>query len=98
MKIAVIDTGLGIKEEAIGSLFKNFGYIDDEAGQKLNSKGIGLGLSISKKIVDMLGGEMKVDSVYGEGSEFSFTIKVLQNTFKKHKNLYKTNSFDYDDI
>ena len=42
----------------------------------------------------MLGGEMKVESVYGEGSEFSFTIKILQNTFKKHKNLYKANSIE----
>ena len=46
----------------------------------------------------MLGGEMKVDSVYGEGSEFSFTIKVLQNTFKKHRNLYKANSQEFVDI
>ena len=49
LKISVVDTGLGIKQNQIGSLFQNFGYIDDENGQKLNSKGIGLGLSISKK-------------------------------------------------
>ena len=56
----------------IGKLFKSFGYIDD--GQQLNTKGIGLGLNISKQIVSILGGKIAVKSKIGEGSEFKFAI------------------------
>ena len=80
-----MDTGIGIKDEQKGKLFKSFGYIDD--GLKLNVKGIGLGLSISKKIVTILGGDMKVESAYGEGSEFMFAVKIVQNEFKGHQTI-----------
>ena len=56
LKVIVKDTGMGMKEDKLESLFQNFGYIDDINGQKLNPNGVGLGLSISKKIVEMFGG------------------------------------------
>ena len=67
----------------MGKLFKTFGYIDD--GKKLNSKGIGLGLNISKQIVTILGGKISVLSVYGKGSEFKFAIAINQTEYQVHK-------------
>ena len=49
----------------------------------MNPNGCGLGLSICKKIVEMFGGELKVTSVFGEGSEFSFIINIHTNELKK---------------
>ena len=72
LQVKVTDTGIGIKKEMIGKLFKSFGYIDD--GQQLNTKGIGLGLNISNQIVTILGGKIEVKSIFGEGSEFKFAI------------------------
>ena len=76
MEIKVKDTGIGIKKEQMSKLFKSFGYIDD--GNNLNEKGIGLGLNISQKIVKALGGRIAVKSVFGEGTEFKFAIKIKQ--------------------
>ena len=56
----------------LGKLFKSFGYIDD--GLNLNTKGIGLGLNITKQIVNILGGKIAVNSIYGKGTEFQFAI------------------------
>ena len=44
----------------------------------MNTKGIGLGLNISKKIVEMLGGKITVSSVYGKGTEFKFAVNISQ--------------------
>ena len=66
LQVTVIDTGAGIKENQIGKLFGAFGYIDD--GKELNTKGIGLGLNISKQITTILGGKIAVESVYGIGT------------------------------
>ena len=55
-------------------MFKPFGYIDD--GKQLNSQGIGLGLNISKQIVEMLGGKIAFTSKYGVGTEFKFAIEI----------------------
>ena len=52
----------------MNDLFKAYGYIDD--GHQLNTKGIGLGLNISHKIVKLLGGDIIVQSEYGKGTEF----------------------------
>ena len=62
-------------------MFKSFGYIDD--GKKLNVNGIGLGLNISQKIVDLLGGKIAVSSDYGQGSEFMFAVRISQTDFKR---------------
>lgn len=74
MKITVKDTGVGIKKEDQNKLFKLFGYVKDVQG--LNTHGIGLGLVISEKIVHEYGGKMMMNSVYGEGSEFSFILRL----------------------
>ena len=68
----VEDTGMGIKKEAIPYLFDAFKRVDEEKNR--NIEGTGLGLSIVKQIVDLMGGEISVDSVYTKGSTFSFSI------------------------
>ena len=74
MKMQVIDTGIGIKEEDKGRLFGTFSQVDTRKNRSIT--GTGLGLSISRNFARMMGGDIKVDSVYGKGS--SFTITILQ--------------------
>lgn len=69
---SVSDTGIGIKSEDIGKLFKSFQQIDSKRNR--NMEGTGLGLAISKQLVTLMNGDISVESVYGEGSTFSFTI------------------------
>lgn len=70
--ISVKDTGVGIKEEELHKLFESFIRLD--LTKNRNVEGTGLGLNITKKLVGMMGGNLTVESVYGEGSTFSFTI------------------------
>ncbi len=72
LKFAVSDTGIGIKSEDIPKLFENFTRIDELRNKKV--EGNGLGLSITKNLVDLMEGEMSVTSVYGEGSTFTVII------------------------
>ncbi|MCR5602800.1 MAG: response regulator [Lachnospiraceae bacterium] len=70
--VSVKDTGIGIKEEVIPTLFDEFKRLDVEKNRKV--EGTGLGLSIVKMLVDLMGGEIGVDSKYGEGTEFTLTL------------------------
>ena len=74
LKVEVIDTGIGIPEEDIKNLFQLFGMIDRHR-QQFNMKGTGLGLTISKKLVTLLGGEITLESKENIGTKVSFTIK-----------------------
>ncbi len=80
MTYHVTDTGIGIKEEDIIKLFESFQQLDSKRNRSV--EGTGLGLAISKRIVEAMGGTIGVDSVYGEGSDFYFTIpqKVVDST------------------
>lgn len=69
----VKDTGMGIKKEDISRLFDAFERV--EKTQNLSIQGMGLGLSISNRFLQMMGSELKVQSVYGVGSIFSFTLR-----------------------
>ena len=75
VEIAVKDTGVGIKEEDIGLLFEAYSQLDNETNRE--RAGTGLGLSICKKFAALLGGDIEVRSVYGEGSTFSVTIPCV---------------------
>ncbi len=72
LRIAVTDTGQGIREEDIGKLFASFSQVDNKKNH--NKEGSGLGLSITKQLVEMMSGTIGVKSVYGEGSVFSLNI------------------------
>ena len=76
----VEDTGQGIKEEDIGKLFGSFQQVDTKKNHY--KEGTGLGLAISKQLVELMHGSIGVESTYGEGSKFCFTVpqKVLDAT------------------
>ncbi len=73
IKIAysVKDTGIGIKPEDMDNLFKAYERFDEEKNSGI--QGTGLGLDISKRFAELMGGTLECSSVYGEGSEFTFT-------------------------
>ena len=73
LNVSVKDTGIGIREEDRDKLFAQFERIEENRNR--NIEGTGLGLSITKGLVEMMGSSLKVESVYGEGSAFSFSIK-----------------------
>jgi signal transduction histidine kinase len=70
--LAISDSGIGIKPEDMGKLFNAFRQI--ESGLTRKYDGTGLGLSICKKLAHLLGGEIEVESVWGQGSTFTFTL------------------------
>lgn len=72
LRVSVKDTGTGIKKEDIGKLFGAFERIDE--GRNRNIEGTGLGMSITTRLLAMMGSELKVASEYGKGSDFSFEI------------------------
>ncbi|MBN1610633.1 MAG: PAS domain S-box protein [Polyangiaceae bacterium] len=70
--VRVSDTGLGIRDEELGQLFRPFSQLD--AGINKRHEGTGLGLSICKRLVELLGGEIWVTSEWGRGSTFGFEL------------------------
>ena len=72
----VKDTGPGIREDAIPKLFGVFEQADNRANRGIT--GTGLGLSISKQLAAMMGGDIRMASVYGEGSVFTFILPLVE--------------------
>ncbi len=80
LKFSVKDTGIGIKKEDLGKLFKSFQQIDDSRSR--NVEGTGLGLVITKQLVELMGGSISVKSEYGKGSEFTVLLpqEIIQDS------------------
>ena len=74
LKFEVSDTGVGIPSKDIPRLFKMFGMANKHLG-KINSNGTGLGLTISKKLVESLGGKISLKSKINIGTDVTFMIK-----------------------
>ncbi len=76
VEVCISDTGMGIREKDFDKLFDMFTPLDISATRPYG--GVGLGLSICKGLVEMQGGNIWVESKYGEGSKFYFTLPLKQ--------------------
>ncbi|MBR4724503.1 MAG: response regulator [Lachnospiraceae bacterium] len=79
LRFSVRDTGIGIKPEDMDKLFSAYERLDEQ--RNAGTVGTGLGLDISRQFVELMGGKLWCESVYGEGSEFIFTLeqKMVDN-------------------
>ncbi len=80
IRFSVKDTGIGVKEEDMERLFTAYERLDEERNSGI--QGTGLGLDISRRFAELMGGALWCESVYGEGSEFILTInqKIIDAT------------------
>ncbi len=89
MKASVEDTGIGIPTEKLKFLFKPFSQV--KSSQTKEHGGTGLGLVISKEFINMMGGDVWIESDYGKGTKITFTIKL---TMQKQQQYYKANDLN----
>jgi len=75
VRVRVSDTGIGIKSEEIGLLFRPFSQCDNSLGKR--HEGIGLGLYLSQRLAVLLGGELMAESEYGNGSTFTLMLPLV---------------------
>ncbi len=80
IRVEVKDTGIGIRQEDMEKLFASFQRLDEERNR--NIEGTGLGMSIVQGLLSMMDSKLEVDSEYGKGSAFAFTIvqKIIDHT------------------
>ena len=81
IKISVEDTGIGISTDQQALLFQAFQQAENSASREFG--GTGLGLVISKSIVELMGGRIEVESEPGKGSKFAFTVKMKRGEEKQ---------------
>lgn len=90
--LSISDTGIGIAEENIKKVFEEFSELAGVSGRYISSTG--LGMAISKKFIEMHGGNIWVESIVGEGSTFHFTIplaeqKIEDKAIEEEKDIYE---------
>jgi PAS domain S-box-containing protein len=74
LEVRVTDTGIGISEEQQGRLFRSFAQVDSNISRRYG--GTGLGLVLSKRIVELMEGSIRIESKFGKGASFIFTIRA----------------------
>ncbi|HLZ81598.1 MAG TPA: ATP-binding protein, partial [Ktedonobacteraceae bacterium] len=74
IRVSVNDSGIGISPAALGYIFEAFRQADGSTTRRFG--GTGLGLTIARKLIELQGGEVAVESILGQGSIFSFTLPV----------------------
>ena len=89
LKAFVEDTGIGIPSDKLKLLFKPFSQVDSSETKKHG--GTGLGLVISKEFINMMGGDVGIESDYGKGTKIAFTLKL---TLQKQQQSHKVNSLN----
>jgi diguanylate cyclase (GGDEF)-like protein/PAS domain S-box-containing protein len=77
LKLSVIDTGIGIKKEYHQKIFLEFEQLDSSYSRKY--EGTGLGLALTKKLIELHGGEIHVDSIEGKGSTFTVFLPLISD-------------------
>ena len=90
----VIDTGIGIAENEKDKLFKCFSQVDASITRRFG--GTGLGLSIVKQLIELMGGQINVESEKGKGSTFSFNIRLKKASSQVTDNTFPSGKFIYD--
>jgi len=83
IEVRIIDTGIGISSEHQARLFQSFQQAESNIAR--NYGGTGLGLAISKNIIEMMGGRIWVESEYGKGATFAFTVQLKRSVDKKNE-------------
>lgn len=73
LRFAIRDTGIGIKPEDMKRLYNPFERIEEARNRTV--EGTGLGMNITKRLLDLMGSRLEVESVYGEGSTFAFVVE-----------------------
>ena len=73
LHVSVTNTGIGIRQEDMDRLFSKFERLEEKRNR--NIEGTGLGMTITRSLLHLMGSEVKVTSTYGEGSSFSFDLK-----------------------
>ena len=88
LQITVSDTGIGIAEDKLEQIFKSLEQADGSTAREYG--GTGLGLAVTKKLVELHGGEIQVSSKVGIGSQFTFSLPISQNQYVDRKQLSAT--------
>ena len=96
IKFDVIDTGVGIDAEQQSRLFNAFEQAESSTTRKYG--GTGLGLTISKRIIELMGGGISVTSALGEGSTFSFTVICEKPDEESDGSLFSTKNTEVEDL
>ncbi len=77
IRVSVHDSGIGISPAAMGYIFETFRQADGSTTRRFG--GTGLGLTIARKLIELQGGEVAVESLLGQGSTFSFTLPAVSS-------------------
>lgn len=94
LAITIDDTGIGISEDKLERIFASFEQADGSTARKYG--GTGLGLTVTKQLVELHGGKISVTSAIGVGSKFTFTLPIsTEITISNKSNLSQTNQYNY---
>ena len=96
IELSVKDTGLGMTAEQQNNLFTAFSQADNSITRKFG--GTGLGLVISKQLVEMMGGEITVESEHCKGTSFTFTLNITYSSEKLENIRETSNNFDLEKL
>lgn len=84
--VRVIDTGIGIRREDLDKLFNDFTQLDSSHTRKYG--GSGLGLAVSRRLIRIMGGDITVESTFGEGSTFTVIVPAVGAPEEKQEEIH----------